>query len=107
LRQRIKLFRAASLLKAALLAFREVTFNPELAKVEFDHGILYLYRSPEAEPTPYAPFLDHLVKDPDLKEAVLLHDQCTLSMSLLCRLTDKLLSGKIFPKPCCFGSYRD
>jgi hypothetical protein len=93
LRQRRKLLRAASILKAALLTYREVMFDPELAKIEFQDGVLCLYQNP-APRSAYGLFPSHLTTNAEHREAALANNQCTTAMALLGPLTRNLLAGK-------------
>ncbi|KAK3898104.1 hypothetical protein C8A05DRAFT_19260 [Staphylotrichum tortipilum] len=80
--QRRKLLRAASLLKAALLTYREVMFDPELAKIEFQNGVLCLYQN-LAPRSAYGLFPSHLTANVEHREAALANNQCTTAMALL------------------------
>ncbi|KAL3477284.1 hypothetical protein BJX99DRAFT_269895 [Aspergillus californicus] len=95
MRQRKKLFRAASVLKAALLAYREGCYDIPLTKIELRDGVLYLHQQPRgiAAPCIRGPFPDHLTTNTKHKEAALAVNQCTTAMALLGRLTRKLLAG--------------
>ncbi|KAJ7894071.1 hypothetical protein B0H13DRAFT_2036920 [Mycena leptocephala] len=71
LRKRRRLLHAATILKAALLTYREAFFDIPLAKIELRNGVLYLHRRPQT----------------------LTHNQCTLALALLGPLARKLLTG--------------
>ncbi|KAJ7094921.1 hypothetical protein C8R44DRAFT_645100 [Mycena epipterygia] len=92
LRKRRKLFRAATILKAALLTYREAFFDIPLAKIELRNGVLYLYRHPSSDISP-RPFPRDLTANVAHKEAALTHYQCTLALALLGPLARKLLAG--------------
>jgi len=92
--QRRKLLRAATILKAALLTYREVMFDPELAKIEFKDGALCLYQH-TAPKSAFGLFPSHLTANVEHREAALVNNQCTTAMAVLGPLTRKLLAGKI------------
>ena len=92
LQQRRKLLQAANILKTALLTYKEVMFNPELTKIEFQDGILRLHQSPTPRST-HCLFPNHLIANTEHREAALANNQCTTAMALLGRLTRKLLAG--------------
>ncbi|KAF2688905.1 hypothetical protein K458DRAFT_293675 [Lentithecium fluviatile CBS 122367] len=91
--QRKKLLRAAHILKASLLTYREVDFDIDLTKIEFQDGILRLYQNQRAitARSKRGPFPAHLTANIEYKEAALANNQCTTAMALLGRLTRKLL----------------
>lgn len=93
LQQRKKLLRAAIVLKAALLIYREATYDIDLTKVDFEGGTLRLFQKqrPITAQSNRGPFPSHLVANNKYKEAVLAHNSCTTAMALLGRLTRKLL----------------
>ncbi|KAJ7636661.1 hypothetical protein FB45DRAFT_907040 [Roridomyces roridus] len=90
LSRRTKLLRAATILRAALLAYRERFFDIPLSKIELgkDGAVLYLYR--DVSPRPFPNGLTH---DSKHKEAALTHNMCTLAFAMLGPLTRKLLAG--------------
>jgi hypothetical protein len=53
MRQRRKLLRAANILKAALLTYREAVYDIDLTKADFQDGILHLYQNQENESLVY------------------------------------------------------
>ncbi|KAJ7195880.1 hypothetical protein C8J57DRAFT_1421289 [Mycena rebaudengoi] len=82
LRKRRKLFRAATILKAALLTYREAFFDIPLAKIELRNGVLYLHRHPSKDISP-RPFPPHLTTNVAHKEAALTHNHfSTVSCSI-------------------------
>lgn len=93
LQQRKKLLRAAQILKAALLTFREATYDIDLTGVHYESGTLWLHQKQRSISTrsKRGPFPNHLVANVQHKEAVLAHNSCTTAMSLLGRMTRKLL----------------
>ncbi|KAH7109531.1 hypothetical protein EDB81DRAFT_929665 [Dactylonectria macrodidyma] len=100
MKQRRKLLRAANVPKAALLTYREVTYDIDLTKIETKDGTLHLYRnqrSINARPK-RGPFPSHLTTNVRHKETALAitGNPCTTAMALLGRLTRKLLAGKNF-----------
>ena len=98
--QRKKLLRAAHILKAALLTYREVVYDIDLTKIEFRDGVLYLHQDqrPITTPSKRGLFPAYLTTNIDYKEAALANNQCTTAMALLGRLTRKLLEGKTDPQ---------
>ncbi|KAI9774179.1 MAG: hypothetical protein M1839_001881 [Geoglossum umbratile] len=97
MRQRRKLLRAANILKAALLIYREAVYDIDLTKAELQDGILRLYQNPRSITTrsKRGPFPSHITTSIEHREAALAHNQCTMAMALLGRLTRKLLVGEI------------
>ena len=93
MRKRRKLLRAANLLKLALLTYREVAFDVDLNKIEFQDGLLRLHQNQTARPKRRL-FPSHITTSTEHKEAALANNQCTTAMALLGRLTRKLLAGK-------------
>ncbi|KAJ7468981.1 hypothetical protein FB451DRAFT_1255425 [Mycena latifolia] len=92
LRKRRKLLHAATILKAALLTYREAFFDIPLAKIELRNGVLYLHRHPHSDIS-HRPFPQDLTANVAHKEAALTHNQCTLALALLGPLARKLLAG--------------
>ncbi|KAK2743509.1 hypothetical protein FQN57_004806 [Myotisia sp. PD_48] len=95
MRQRKKLLRAALILKAALLTYREVLFDIELTNIKFQDGVLYLHQKqrPVTARSIRRPFPENLTTVIEHREAALAINQCTTAMALLGRLTRKLLAG--------------
>ncbi|KAF5634667.1 hypothetical protein F52700_5860 [Fusarium sp. NRRL 52700] len=95
MKQRKILLRAAAVLRAALLAHREILYDIDLTKIEAKDGMLYLYQKPRAVTSrvKWGPFPSHLTSNVQHKEAALTINQCTKATALLSRLTSKLLTG--------------
>ncbi|KAL4916387.1 hypothetical protein BDW62DRAFT_202715 [Aspergillus aurantiobrunneus] len=74
--QRKKLLRAAVVLKAAFLGYRETVYDVDLVSIELRDGTLHLHQRTRSA---------H-------REAALAHNQCTAAMALLDRVTRKLLT---------------
>lgn len=93
MQQRKTLLRAAQILKAALLTYRKTTYDIDLTGVHYEGGVLWLHQNLRLASTrcKRGPFPNHLVANPQHKEAVLAHNSCTTAMALLGRLTRKLL----------------
>ncbi|KAJ5795448.1 uncharacterized protein N7518_003988 [Penicillium psychrosexuale] len=93
MQQRKLLFRAALILKAAMLAYRETVYDVDLTKIEYRDGVLYLHQNqrPVSSLSKRGPFPNHITDIIDHKEAALLKSQSTAAMSLLGPLTRKLL----------------
>ena len=98
--QRKKLLRAANILKAALLTYREVLYDVDLTKIQFQDGVLYLHQNQRSitARSKQGLFPAHLTTNLDYKEAALANNQCTTAMALLGRLTQKLLEGETDPQ---------
>ncbi|KAF5262391.1 hypothetical protein FOXYS1_6891 [Fusarium oxysporum] len=81
------------LLKAALLAYKEVVYDIHLTKIEHDEdsGTLVLIHTPNRIERHLFP--SHLTRIENHKEAALLVNQCTMSISLLGPMTRGLLAG--------------
>ena len=94
--QRKKLLRTATILKAALLTYREVVYDLDLNRIQFQDGVLCLHQNLRHINTrsKRGLFPDHLTTNIDHKEAALVNNQCTAAMALLGRLTRKLLEGE-------------
>ena len=103
--QRKKLLRAANILKAALLTYREVVYDIDLTKIQLQDGVLCLHQNQRAitARSKRGLFPVHLTTNVDHKEAALANNQCTTAMALLGRLTQKLLKGKTDPQDCPLG----
>ncbi|KAH7148026.1 hypothetical protein DER46DRAFT_616107 [Fusarium sp. MPI-SDFR-AT-0072] len=95
MKQRKKLFRAANILRAALLTYREVRYDINLTKVEAKDGMLYLYQNQRTVTShvKWGPFPNDLTSNVQHREAALTMNQCTTATALLGRLTRKLLTG--------------
>ncbi|KAF2644210.1 hypothetical protein P280DRAFT_420979, partial [Massarina eburnea CBS 473.64] len=91
--QRKKLLRTANILKATLLAYREVLYDIDLTKIELQDGVLCLYQNQRTitARSKRGPFPAHLTANFDHKEAALAINQCTTAMALVGRLSRKLL----------------
>ena len=91
-----KLFRVAHILKTALMTYREVLYDLDLRKIELRDGILWLHQNPVPTTTRMIrrPFPIDVTNNVDYKEAVLAYLQRTKAMSLLGRLTKKLLESR-------------
>ena len=96
LRQRKKLLRVATVLRATLLAYREVRYDVDLTKMEFTDGLLRLHRRSRnfTDRKRVGPFPDHLTTSIDHKEAALVHNYDAKALSLLSHLTRMLLEGQ-------------
>lgn len=90
LQQRKTLLRAGQILKAALLTYRETTYDTNLTGVHYEGGVLWLHQKSRLAGS-RCPFPNHLIANAQHKEAALAHNSCTTAMSLLGRLTRKLL----------------
>jgi len=88
------LLRTAKLLKAALLAYKEVVYDIHVTKIEHDEdsGTLVLIHTPNRIERHLFP--SHLIRIENHKEAALLVNQCTMSISLLGPMTRGLLAGR-------------
>ncbi|KAH7349263.1 hypothetical protein B0T11DRAFT_129179 [Plectosphaerella cucumerina] len=91
LQHRKKLYRAARLLKEALLTYRTILYDLHLNEVELKDGTLWLHQKPSRRPM-RGPFPEHATSNPNHREAALAANQCTASMALLGRMTRKLLA---------------
>jgi len=98
--ERRKLLRAATILKAALLTYREVVYDVDLTKIEFQDGVLCLHQKQRSltARSKRGLFPAHLTTNTEHKEAALAKDQCATAMILLGRLTRKLLKGETEPQ---------
>ncbi|CAI7643443.1 unnamed protein product [Penicillium crustosum] len=95
MQQRKILLRAAQVLKAAMLAYRETVYDVDLTKIEYRDGALYLHQSQRSvsSQSKRGPFPNHLTDNIDHKEAALVKSQSTAATALLGPLTRKLLGG--------------
>jgi len=80
-----------------LLTYREVVFDLNLTKIEFQDGTLRLYQTPTVG-FRRCQFPAHLTTNNEHREAALANNQCTTAMALLGRLTRKLLAGETIPR---------
>lgn len=96
LQQRKTLLRAAQILKAALLTYREATYDIDLTGVHYEGGVLWLHQNRRLASTraKRGPFPNHLVANSQHKEAALAHNSCTTAMALLSQLTRTLLQSE-------------
>ncbi|KAF5684286.1 zinc MYND-type [Fusarium denticulatum] len=95
MKQRKILLRAATILRAALLTYREILYDIDITKIEAKDETLYLYQNQRAVTSrvKWGSFPDHLTSDVQHREAALTINQCTMATALLSRLTSKLLAG--------------
>ncbi|KAJ5185237.1 hypothetical protein N7491_006892 [Penicillium cf. griseofulvum] len=93
MQQRKMLLRAAQILKAAMLAYRETVYDVDLARIEYRDGVLYLHQNQRSvsSQSKRAPFPNHTTDNIEHKEAALVKSQSTAAMALLGPLTRKLL----------------
>lgn len=84
--------RAARLLKAVLLTYRECIFDVDITKIELSDGILQLYQRlrPASAHKPFNPFPSELTNSLEHREAALSNNQCTAALALFARLAKKL-----------------
>ena len=96
MRKRLKLLRAARLLKAVLLAYRECVFDLDVSKIELSDGVLQLHQRLRLASArkPYMPFPSGLTSSLGHREAALANNQCTTALALFGRLAKNLLSGR-------------
>ncbi|KAF5231996.1 hypothetical protein FANTH_13181 [Fusarium anthophilum] len=92
LQRRKTLLRTAKLLKAALLAYKEVVYDIHVTRIKHDevNGTLVLTHTPNR--IERHPFPNHLTSIEDHKQAALLVNQCTMSISLLGPMARGLLA---------------
>ncbi|KAF5578789.1 zinc finger MYND-type [Fusarium pseudocircinatum] len=95
MKQRKILLRAATILRAALLTYREILYDIDLTKIEIKDGMLCLYQNQRAVTSRVkrGAFPSHLTSNVQHREAALTINQCTMATALLSRLTSKLLAG--------------
>ncbi|KAF5595445.1 beclin 1 [Fusarium subglutinans] len=81
------------LLKAAILAYKEVVYDIHVTRIKHDevNGTLVLTHTPNR--IERHPFPNHLTSIKDHKQAALLVNQCTMSISLLGPMARGLLAG--------------
>ncbi|KAF5685505.1 beclin 1 [Fusarium denticulatum] len=93
LQRRKTLLRTTKLLKAALLAYKEVVYDIHVTRIEHDedNGTLVLTHTPNRNER--HPFPSHFTGIEDHKQAALLVNQCTMSISLLGPMARGLLAG--------------
>jgi hypothetical protein len=101
MQQRKILLRAAQVLKAAMLAYREIVYDVDLTKIECRDGVLYLHQKqrPVSSQSKRGPFPNHMTDNIEHKEAALVKSQSTAAMALLGPLTRRLLRGKELYSP--------
>lgn len=94
LQRRKSLLRTAKLLKAALLAYKEVVYDIHVTRISHDkdNGTLVLTHKPSR--IERHPFPSHLTSIEEHKQAALLVNQCTMSISLLGPMARGLLAGR-------------
>nr|RBQ99809.1 hypothetical protein FVER53263_09338 [Fusarium verticillioides] len=95
MKQRKILLRAATILRSALLTYREIRYDIDLTNIEAKDEMLYLYQNQRAATSrvKWGSFPDHLTSNVQHREAALTINQCTMATALLSRLTSKLLAG--------------
>ncbi|KAK8093871.1 hypothetical protein PG997_000556 [Apiospora hydei] len=95
MRKRQKLLRAARLLKAVLLVYRECTFDLDIKRIALNDGVLQLHQNlrPASARRQYRQFPSELANSLEQKEAVLANNQCTTALALFGSLAKKLLSN--------------
>ena len=78
------------------MTYREIVYDIDLTKIEFQGGVLCLYQSRRSiiAQSKRGLFPGHLTTDVEHREAALAINQCTTAMPLLRRLTRKLLEGE-------------
>lgn len=96
MQKRKRLLRAARILKAAVLTYKEIVYDLDLTKIEFNDGALFLHHKPRSISSgpKRGPFPDQITENIEHKQAALLKNQSTTAMALLGPLTRKLLPGK-------------
>lgn len=94
--RRLKLARAAELLRATLLAYRECAFDVDIQNIEFRDGTLRLQEGPKSSRKRafHQPFPSNLTSNKEYREAALTNNQCTLAIAALGPLARSLLDGK-------------
>ncbi|KAJ5992457.1 hypothetical protein N7451_008181 [Penicillium sp. IBT 35674x] len=97
LKLRTKIHRIATLLKAVMLAYREVVYDMDITDITSKDG---MFRFVQISHTGnnclhrvHAPFPNNITTNSEHKEVALLFEQGTAAMALLSRLTKKLLIG--------------
>ncbi|RBR15431.1 hypothetical protein FVER53590_09338 [Fusarium verticillioides] len=95
MKQRKILLRAATILRSALLTYREIRYDIDLTNIEAKDEMLCLYQNQRAATSrvKWGSFPDHLTSNVQHREAALTINQCTMATALLSRLTSKLLAG--------------
>ncbi|KAJ5384645.1 hypothetical protein N7517_002556 [Penicillium concentricum] len=95
MQQRKMLLRAAQILKAAMLTYRETVYDVDLTKIVYRDGVLYLHQNQRSvlSQSKRGPFPSHMTDNIEHKEAALVKSQSTAAMALLGPLTRKLLRG--------------
>ncbi|KAJ5163472.1 uncharacterized protein N7500_007574 [Penicillium coprophilum] len=89
------LLRAAQILKAAMLTYRETVYDVDITRIEYRGGVLYLHQNQRtvASRSKRGPFPNYMTDNIEHKEAALVKSQSTAAMALLGPLTRKLLRG--------------
>ncbi|KAJ6110510.1 hypothetical protein N7486_002745 [Penicillium sp. IBT 16267x] len=94
---RTKLRRIATLLKAAMLAYREIVYDMDITDIESNEGLFRFiqisHKGHNCLHRVHAPFPNNITTNPQHKEVALLFNQGTAAMALLSRLTKRLLIG--------------
>lgn len=82
------------------MTYREVVYDVDLTKIQFQDGVLCLHQNQRSITTrsKRGLFPVHLTTNIDHKEAALANNQCTTAMALLGRLIRKLLEGETDPQ---------
>ncbi|CAG8888172.1 unnamed protein product [Penicillium egyptiacum] len=95
MQQRKILLRAAQVLKAAMLAYREIVYDVDLTQIDYRDGVLYLHQNQRSasSQSKRGPFPNHMTDNIEHKEAALVKSQSTAAMALLGPFTRKLLRG--------------
>lgn len=93
-RKRKALVRAAVLLKAAFMTYREVNYNFNVTKVEVREGVLHVEYGAAPQMPPFA-FPNNITANPQHKEAALGFGQSHAAVCLVSTLARELLEGRI------------
>lgn len=92
---RENLFRAAILMKATFMTFRECLYGRPLVEMKVYNGELLLLMDPTVIFHPwYYPFPDDVTTDPKHKEAALSLQNCNAAANICGGLAKRLLEGK-------------
>ena len=96
---RTKIHRVATLLKAVMLAYREVVYDMDITDITSKEGMFRFiqisHKGHNCLHRVHAPFPNNITSNLEHKEVALLFNQGTAAMALLSRLTKRLLIGKI------------
>lgn len=96
---RTKIHRIATLLKAVMLAYREVVYDMDITDITSKDGMFRFiqinHKGNNCLHRVHAPFPTNITTNPEHKEVALLFEQGTAAMALLSRLTKKLLMGTV------------